>query len=201
VLSDDTTQRLSFKSAQLQRQRLHQSALYLNFFNSKMKMDPAEDFLNISTIFPDPYDQFQSVLLFMNTIEWSEPWIIGLVSFHVVVTTLNVLTRKSATVQALLFFLMLILVFVSENLNAVAAEHWKLFSKHQYFDSDGMFISIVFSLPLLFNSMLVVVNWLLISSELMTNLRKFQLQQKRPREHRKSSSSENHSNSNNKKDK
>jgi len=149
------------------------------------------EFFNISSLFPFPDAQdesFQSVLLFFKTIEWTEPWILGLVSFHVVLTTLNVLTRKNATTQAFLFFIMLLLVFVSENLNGLAAENWKRFSKHQYFDSDGMFISVVFSLPILFNAMLMVVNWLLISSELMTNLRRFQLQQKLQRERAKSDS-------------
>ena len=81
----------------------------------------------------------------------------------------------------------------------------RYYSTQQYFDANGMFISVMFSAPLLFNCMLMVVsisnylciwrltvavilghfqyfsffqaNWLLISSELMTNLRRFQLQE------------------------
>jgi hypothetical protein len=66
---------------------------------------------------------------------------------------------------------------LSEQLNTLAAENWMYYSKQQYFDSNGMFISLMFSAPLLFNCMLMVANWLLISSELMTSLRRFQLQQ------------------------
>ena len=52
------------------------------------------------------------------------------------------------------------------------------FSKQQYFDSKGMFISIVFSIPMLFNCMIMVANWLWQSSELLTQLKVAQMRQR-----------------------
>nr|CAD7440604.1 unnamed protein product [Timema bartmani] len=53
----------------------------------------------------------------------------------------------------------------------------RLFSRQQYFDSKGMFISLVFSVPILLNCMIMVANWLWQSSQLMINLKKAQLRQ------------------------
>jgi transmembrane protein 18 len=54
---------------------------------------------------------------------------------------------------------------------------FSLFSKQQYFDSKGMFISIVFSIPMLFNCMIMVANWLWQSSELLAQLKVAQMRQ------------------------
>lgn len=52
----------------------------------------------------------------------------------------------------------MLLVYFSEALNELAAQHWRSFSSHQYFDSQGMFISLVFSTPLLVNCIIMVVS-------------------------------------------
>ncbi|KAH8026780.1 hypothetical protein HPB51_024329 [Rhipicephalus microplus] len=49
-----------------------------------------------------------------------------------------------------------LLVYFSEALNDLAARHWQAFSSQQYFDSQGMFISLVFSTPLLLNCIIMV---------------------------------------------
>lgn len=146
-------------------------------------MDPAAEFLkiNISSVLTTNFNQFQQFLLFFQSIEWTEPWLIALCCFHLLLTLLTLITRKKPTFQAILFLFLLILIFLSEQLNIVAAENWQLYSKHQYFDQDGMFISLMFSCPLLFNCLLMVANWLMISSEMMTSLRRFQLQHQNSR--------------------
>ncbi|XP_059473596.1 transmembrane protein 18 isoform X2 [Neocloeon triangulifer] len=100
-----------------------------------------------------------------------------LISVHLILTMTVLLTRNMANVQALLFTVMLFSVYFSENINIYAAERWRSFSRQQYFDSKGMFISIIFSIPMLFNCMIMVANWLWQSSELLTQLKVAQMRQ------------------------
>lgn len=51
-----------------------------------------------------------------------------------------------------------LLVYFSETINELAAIHWRSFSRQQYFDSSGLFISTVFSIPILLNCMLMIVS-------------------------------------------
>lgn len=59
-----------------------------------------------------------------------------------------------------MFFLLsaVLAVYFSESINEYAAQNWSSFSKQQYFDSNGLFISTVFSIPILLNCMLLIVS-------------------------------------------
>ena len=87
------------------------------------------------------------------------------------------MTRNHANFQIILFLALLLLVYFSESINEVAASNWRLFSRQQYFDSNGLFISVVFSVPILMNCMIMVASWLYQSSQLMTSLKRAQLRQ------------------------
>lgn len=49
------------------------------------------------------------------------------------------------------------LIYFSEYFNEVAARNWQSFSRQQYFDSNGLFISTVFCIPMLLNCMILIV--------------------------------------------
>lgn len=108
-------------------------------------------------------------------VDWTEPWLMGLITFHIVTLSLTLLTRDRGNVQAGLFVVALLLVYFSEALNELAAQHWQAFSSHQYFDSQGMFISLVFSAPLLLNCIIMVGQWMWTSGTLMIRLKQAQL--------------------------
>lgn len=55
-------------------------------------------------------------------------------------------------------FLSVSVVYFSESINEYAALNWRTFSKQQYFDDNGLFISTVFSIPILLNCMLLIVS-------------------------------------------
>ncbi|XP_053594097.1 transmembrane protein 18 [Microplitis demolitor] len=123
-------------------------------------------------------DTIDGVWPFLQSIEWKDPWLAILLAFHIAVTMTALMTRNHANFQIILFLILLLLVYFSESINEVAASKWMLFSKQQYFDSNGLFISIVFSVPILLNCMIMVASWLYQSSQLTTNLKRAQLRQR-----------------------
>ena len=50
-------------------------------------------------------------------------------------------------------------VYIAEDLNEYLANHHKVFTRHQYFDSSGLFISLFMSTPLLLASAFIVVSF------------------------------------------
>lgn len=123
-------------------------------------------------------DSIDGIWPFLLSIEWRDPWLAILLTFHIAITMTAVMTRNHANFQIILFLVLLLLVYFSESINEVAATNWMVFSRQQYFDSKGLFISVVFSVPILINCMIMVASWLYQSSQLMTSLKKAQLRQK-----------------------
>ncbi|KAI8427578.1 hypothetical protein MSG28_002076 [Choristoneura fumiferana] len=123
-------------------------------------------------------NEISDFISYIRSIEWRDPWLIALLSFHVIVTFTCFSTRNCGNFQVMLFITLLLLVYFSESINEVAAKNWALFSRQQYFDSKGLFISVVFSIPILLNCMIMVGSWLYQSTQIMTNIKKAQLRQR-----------------------
>jgi hypothetical protein len=70
-----------------------------------------------------------------------------------------------------------LLVYFSEFINEVAARNSQYFSKSQYFDSNGLFISVVFCCPILINCIFILARWLSMSFDLMTKVKTAQLKE------------------------
>lgn len=56
------------------------------------------------------------------------------------------------------YAILVLLAAMSEPLNGVGNRHWKLFSDDNYFDTHGVFTSLVWATPLLGNALLAVVS-------------------------------------------
>ena len=125
---------------------------------------------NTSNPFVFEASNVDSLFKFLNTIDWSERWLIGLIVFHLTTTTLILLTSRTSNFQIVLFFILLTLCYASERLNELGSRYWRYFSMEQYFDSDGIFIGVVFSGPIILNSCLLLLLWLYESYLMIINV-------------------------------
>ncbi|CAE1157740.1 TMEM18 [Acanthosepion pharaonis] len=102
-------------------------------------------------------DEITGIWSYLQTVDWSERWLWGLGAFHFLCALLTAVTKSRGTLQSIHFVL---LVYSAEIINEWASKNYRLFSKEQYFDSRGLFISIVFSVPILLNCLIIVMLWL-----------------------------------------
>ncbi|KAK2357717.1 transmembrane protein [Trifolium repens] len=103
------------------------------------------------------YDNF---LGFFHAIDWKEPWLLGLLTFHVVLLLVTIISRRNTNFQMFLFLLTLAGVYLAERLNSFLGENWKNFSSQNYFDPSGVFMSVLWSGPLLALAMIILINTL-----------------------------------------
>uniref|UniRef100_A0A3Q0RC82 Transmembrane protein 18 n=1 Tax=Amphilophus citrinellus TaxID=61819 RepID=A0A3Q0RC82_AMPCI len=138
---------------------------------------------NISSIPIDGFSHLRitSIWTFLMSVQWSEPWLVGLLVFHAVCLFMTVLTCRFYRVTPLITHIVLL------SLCQILCLHLffcRFFSDFQYFDSKGMFISLVYSIPLLLNAVIIVMVWVYRTFSTMTELKTLQLKRKARREKR-----------------
>ncbi|XP_048590164.1 transmembrane protein 18 [Nematostella vectensis] len=107
-----------------------------------------------------PTDKIDGFWEFLKAIDWSEPWLRVLIAFHFFTFIVVILLRNHTNIQGVIFLFLLGLVYASEQLNILGERHWRKFAREQYFDSGGLFISVILSVPVLFNCFVILVSWL-----------------------------------------
>ncbi|KAF0449631.1 transmembrane protein 18 [Gigaspora margarita] len=118
----------------------------------------------------------ESIQAFVNAVEWSQPWLLAVFSFHTLTFFLLIKFRSDSNSLAIVTFSLMILASLARQLNSIAHNHWQKFSHEDYFDENGFFISMVFSFPVLVNTMIGVV---FILNEVVHMLRRVKIAQMR----------------------
>ena len=96
---------------------------------------------------------------YVGQINWTEPFVMALVVFHVSMLALLVASRSRVAVQNAVFALSVLIVYNAERLNGFLRSNWHMLTRENYFDEGGAFVSLVVSLPLLINMLVVVINY------------------------------------------
>ncbi|KAM0053349.1 putative transmembrane protein [Helianthus debilis subsp. tardiflorus] len=112
---------------------------------------------------------------FFHAIDWKEPWLVGLLAFHFMALIIIFTSRKNINFQMYLFLLSLAGVYLAERLNTVLSENWKSFAGQNYFDRHGVFLSVLWSGPLLVFATIILVNTLFSLCHLIVKWKRAEL--------------------------
>eukprot|EP00887_Chlorella_sp_A99_P003187 scaffold9.g3187.t1 len=117
----------------------------------------------------------EGVKAFAAAVDWSERWIVGLLAAHALLLLVVLARLRSKAVQGAAFFLCGGTIFFAERINRLAGQHWRRFSRHNYFDPQGIFTSALLSVPLLLIMFVVLVNYLVQTSALLVRMKRREL--------------------------
>lgn len=129
-----------------------------------------------------PKDMWEHWQAFKTAINWTEPLIIGLLSFHLFYFIVVITTRNNVDLQTWLFLIICILVWSSEWSNGYLHDNYKLVASQNYFDKSGLFAGIMFSGPLLFIGFFQLCNFLYIASNALIVAKRLELKHKKQSE-------------------
>jgi TRAP-type uncharacterized transport system fused permease subunit len=119
---------------------------------------------------------------FRQAITWSEPFILALAAFQLVMFVLCLwASRRDAglTSRIVLMVTIAVLVKSAEYLNQTAGEHWESFATQNYFDDRGVFVAIMFCSPLLLDSFIMLVMFLREAGQLLIHVKRAEIKKKR----------------------
>jgi len=127
-----------------------------------------------------PMSARESFDAFRSSITWSEPFILGLIAFHIIFLLTTLFVTKRCGMRGRMGFLTLIAVVVrsAESINGYGAKNWERFATQDYFDDKGIFISVMMSTPLLFMALFMLISYLREASYLLVEVKKYQIKEK-----------------------
>ncbi|OEL17874.1 hypothetical protein BAE44_0021106 [Dichanthelium oligosanthes] len=112
---------------------------------------------------------------FFHAVDWKEPWLISVLSFHAILLLVTIISRRYVNFQLILSALTFSGVFLAERINTFLGQNWKSFSSQNYFDPQGLFISVIWSGPLLLITILILVNTLVTLCMLIVRWKRAEL--------------------------
>ncbi|KAG9322915.1 hypothetical protein KVV02_003454 [Mortierella alpina] len=116
---------------------------------------------------------------FISSVEWQQTWIQMILLLHVTLFIIILILRNRPNPLAAMLFCTILLAALSEPLNGIGSRHWQLFSDDNYFDTHGVFMGVVWAMPLLGNALLGLLLLLRATVKLLVKVKKAQLQKRK----------------------
>ncbi|KAF9138809.1 hypothetical protein BGX30_008740 [Mortierella sp. GBA39] len=113
---------------------------------------------------------------FIQAVEWQQTWIQMVLAMHLIIFIIIVSLRNRPNPLAAMLFCTILLAALSEPLNGIGSRHWQLFADDNYFDTHGVFTSLVWAGPLLANAMVATMLLLRVTAKLLVKVKKAQLE-------------------------
>ena len=118
---------------------------------------------------------------FTAAVDWEDTWITGLLAFHGtlwVVLILSWFVGVGPNFKIGFFTLIAALCGSGSFLNSAAADNWEAFSGQNYFDERGVFMSVMWSVPLLVLLFVVLMTILIDLCKMMVAVKVSQIKAK-----------------------
>ena len=127
-----------------------------------------------------PQTPMEHLQAFRAAIDWTEPLIVGLLIFQLVMFACTVMViKRSGTASRLgLLVFIAIVVRLAERINAYAGARWEDIATQNYFDTHGIFVLIFLAVPLLLDCVLMLVSFMREASSLLVEVKTRELKEK-----------------------
>jgi len=127
-----------------------------------------------------PRSTWENIQAFKAAITWGEPFILCLIGFHLIIIMAAILSTKRGGLGSRMFVMGVIFVTVrsAERLNDYGANEWERFATQNYFDSRGIFVSLMLSAPLFLVSACMLIAIIREASMLLIEVKKHELRAK-----------------------
>mmetsp|Transcript_1744 Transcript_1744/g.3135 ORF Transcript_1744/g.3135 Transcript_1744/m.3135 type:complete len:172 (-) Transcript_1744:59-574(-) len=121
----------------------------------------------------------EDVQAFVHAIDWrKDSWIFVLFVVEFMDLLMILASRRSWEWLAAIFMANTCCLAAAEQLNRLAAQHWASFSSQDYFDSAGVFASVMLGLPLLLCQFVIVGFLLREAGSMVIKVKRLEFQQK-----------------------
>ena len=118
----------------------------------------------------------EDVKLFIDAVEWSkEIWLQFLFSIFIVLALFTWFMRNHVEITCVIFIMSCISIWMAQPLNSLLSRNWESFSSQNYFDASGVFLSIVYSLPLAIIALFSLILLLRQVGQLLVQVKRAQL--------------------------
>lgn len=127
-----------------------------------------------------PTTIWEHMQAFKAAINWSEYFIIGILSFHIAMAFLTFIILKHGEMKSRLSILVIISILVqcAQTFNTWASTNWETFATQNYFDESGVFVTLVWSAPLLLITFVMLIAYLREAGQLLIQVKTKELKKK-----------------------